>query len=61
MAVQSLNLTGALLTPKAVGMAFGATIVEHPEMPKDKVFFVDRYGNVVAVIVNIGKDGSNGG
>lgn len=60
MAVQSLNLQGALVTPKAIARAFGATIIEHPEMPEDKLFFVDGYGNVVAALVNIGKDGSNG-
>ena len=50
---QALNLMGAQVTPQAIAKAFGPTIVSHPEMPKDKIFFVDAQGEVVAVLVNI--------
>jgi hypothetical protein len=54
MAKQALNLMGAMVTAQSVGRAFGATMISHPELPSDKLFFVDSKGEVVAVIVNIG-------
>jgi hypothetical protein len=52
---QALNMMGAMVTPQAIAKAFGTTLISHPEMPPDKLFFVDAHGEVVAVIVNIGQ------
>jgi hypothetical protein len=52
---QALNLMGAVATPQAIARAFGTTLISHPEVPSDKLFFVDAQGEVVAVMVNVGK------
>jgi len=57
---QALNLMGAQATPQAIAKAFGCTLIQHSELPTDKLFFVDPSGEVVAIIVNVGTEASNG-